>query len=410
MVLAFPALLCLLVPVLAALPGCQDLALTAGFRLVPYFTLVLSLTLGLLFTQSRVSYLSIVMGVAVLLMDLALRGSADRTQLRACILLGTLVVPCFSAILYHLNERGVLTPYGGVRATLVVAAGLFMTVVTLTPGLGDAVVAAESHVLRPVSSLVRLPVVGVLVFAGCVPALLRPREHESPALGSLLAISVLLFLGGMNCQSSLWSTRQAQTAAFVFAMASAGIGLCWAVLMNAWWHANMDALTQLPSRRRLEHHFRCLGSKYVIAVLDLDHFKQINDTFGHDVGDQVLRFVGRQLRFTTVGSAYRYGGEEFVIVAEGRELETVAKDLDALRQSIARKEFCVRGSDRPSRKSGEARRSTVSDRTGDLRLTVSIGVAASGRRRIAPREVVEAADQALYTAKREGRNRVCTAR
>ena len=402
--MSLPLVLCLAAPILPLLPGSQLWPLQFGFRMMPYILFGLSVIIGLFFTQSRVCYLAILMALVTFLLE----GTGAGSGRRSAVDLGTLVVPCVAAVFYHLNERGVLTSYGGRRAATILALGLAVTVLTAIPGFGDAVVAAESHVLRPVSSVIRLPIVGVAVFVCCLPALLIPREHECPALGLLLAMAALLFLGGLNFQSSFWSPDRAPTA-FLFSMSAAGLALSWAVLVSAWWHANMDELTELPARRMLHHHFRCLGRDYAIGVLDLDHFKRVNATYGHGVGDQVLRFVGMQLKGNSAGTAYRYGGEEFVIVSETDDFEAAVEKLEDLRHAISVKGFYLRGSDRPARTDGKAIRPAKAETAAELRVTVSMGVAGSSRYRN-PKEVMEAADQALYRAKEEGRNRLCVAR
>ncbi|MFA0072035.1 GGDEF domain-containing protein, partial [Vibrio breoganii] len=73
-----------------------------------------------------------------------------------------------------------------------------------------------------------------------------------------------------------------------------------------------DQLTNIPGRHALEVDMKHLGRKYSMAMVDIDHFKTFNDTYGHDIGDDVLKLVARILRETTGGAkAYRYGGEEF---------------------------------------------------------------------------------------------------
>jgi diguanylate cyclase (GGDEF)-like protein len=156
----------------------------------------------------------------------------------------------------------------------------------------------------------------------------------------------------------------------------------------------------------MEHDLASLGKHFALAIVDIDHFKRVNDRYGHETGDQVLRFVASQLRSFRGGRAYRYGGEEFVIVMAGGTAQRQAEDLNALRTGIASRTFVVRSLDRPSRK---PRRNAVrsSQGRGAIRITVSIGLAARTERHRRPSEVLDAADKALYRAKRGGRNRLC---
>lgn len=151
-----------------------------------------------------------------------------------------------------------------------------------------------------------------------------------------------------------------------------------------------DTLTGLANRSRfdelIERAFagqRQTSQPLSLLVIDVDHFKRINDDFGHEEGDRVLRRVAEALRDAAPRDieVCRYGGEEFVLALPGH-------DIDAAR-SIA-----------------ERLRVAVESRLEDLRITVSIGVAESrGQQAAGPRELFRAADDALYEAKRSGRNR-----
>jgi PleD family two-component response regulator len=142
-------------------------------------------------------------------------------------------------------------------------------------------------------------------------------------------------------------------------------------------------------------------------MVDVDHFKQFNDTHGHDVGDQVLRLVGARLAQVDGGGvAYRYGGEEFCVLFPDGDLGDAERSLEEIRASIEHYRMAVRGADRPKQAvEGAKRRGAVSPENG-LSVTVSIGIAAPSAKHGAPREVVMAADEALYRAKKGGRNRV----
>ncbi len=202
--------------------------------------------------------------------------------------------------------------------------------------------------------------------------------------------------------------------------------LATAVIENSYLLAYHDELTTLPSRRAFNDASQRLKSPFSIAVVDIDHFKRFNDTYGHDTGDQVLRLVATQLgRVTGGGQAYRCGGEEFNILFSGKTTAEVVPHLEKLREAIEKSEFRMRGNDRrqaprgPDRRNQRTRRRT---RKGDairqlaeqtpssvLSVTVSIGVATSTSERFNPESVLEAADKALYRAKANGRNRIETA-
>ena len=142
-------------------------------------------------------------------------------------------------------------------------------------------------------------------------------------------------------------------------------------------------------------------------MADVDHFKRLNDEYGHDVGDQVLRMVAAKLeRVSGGGRAFRYGGEEFAILFPRRSVEDVLLFLESARQEIEDTRFKLRGPNRPHRKPKNARRGGRGAKR--VTVTVSIGVAEPTGRQTNPLEVIDAADQALYRAKQAGRNRIET--
>ena len=212
-----------------------------------------------------------------------------------------------------------------------------------------------------------------------------------------------------------------------------------------------DELTGIRGRRAFNESLLSLDQQYAIAIVDIDHFKKFNDTYGHDVGDQVLCMVAKRL--TQVGGdgqAFRCGGEEFAIVFRNTSAMEAFDHLDALRRIIEKSAFHVRGSDRRAERIAEAKSDLRNDlRRNDLRIsesdrrksakkktaasglrrdgrirpssgaqpranqqpdhlsvTVSIGVAEPSTRYRQPEQVIQAADQALYRAKHKGRNRV----
>lgn len=154
-----------------------------------------------------------------------------------------------------------------------------------------------------------------------------------------------------------------------------------------------DALTGLPNRRAGDDHLQQSlrmavqrAEPLTVALLDIDHFKQINDRYGHPAGDAVLRDVAGLLRLGSGQFVSRHGGEEFLIVLRGVGLETAVPELQELAQRIARLR--------------------CEDVDPALGITASIGVATLGPCQDTVRTLLAAADRQLYRAKREGRNRV----
>lgn len=155
--------------------------------------------------------------------------------------------------------------------------------------------------------------------------------------------------------------------------------------------AYTDELTGMAGRRALFESFMGLGRRYSIAMIDIDHFKKFNDTYGHDVGDLVLQTVSKVLnQVGSGGKAYRFGGEEFTVVFTGKTPEQARPILDELRKQVEATDLRFKHKDQET----------------STKVTVSIGVAEKTANMKTPEEVIKAADQALYQAKEMGRNRV----
>lgn len=189
------------------------------------------------------------------------------------------------------------------------------------------------------------------------------------------------------------------------------IMLSMAVLQEAFQMAFRDDLTGLPGRRALNERLLRLGRNYAIAMSDVDKFKVFNDTYGHDLGDQVLKMVAAQLRRVGGGGkAYRYGGEEFTLIFPGKTAEQAKPHLEKLRIAIENYQVKIRDeATRPQAdKIGKKKRAN----TGKdwVSVTISMGIAERSASLASPEEVIKAADQALYKAKSAGRNQIALAK
>ena len=160
--------------------------------------------------------------------------------------------------------------------------------------------------------------------------------------------------------------------------------------------AHYDPLTGLNNRRSLERRLPAMiesarerGAALTMMVLDIDHFKRVNDTYGHDIGDLVLKGFGAQLQETVRGGDLicRLGGEEFVVVMPGVGLSEAGRIAERARQTTESRDFLVDGA------------------AGSVSITVSIGLA-EWRKDWDSAELYRRADRALYLSKSAGRNRV----
>lgn len=179
------------------------------------------------------------------------------------------------------------------------------------------------------------------------------------------------------------------------------------VLFNSYSMAFIDELTGLPGRRALENTLSSAGRRYTLAMVDIDHFKKFNDTYGHDVGDQVLKMVASQMRQAASGSTvYRYGGEEFTIVFKGMDEVKAIEIAEKVRTAVAEYPMQIRDKDRPGdEKQGRKRRTRKSNGDGTAQVTISIGLCQKTNDHKDSQSVIKQADEALYLAKQQGRNR-----
>jgi diguanylate cyclase (GGDEF)-like protein len=250
------------------------------------------------------------------------------------------------------------------------------------------------------------PLVGRILFAVAFGAAMwrahpKPPAVEPRALDVGLAASLAAFFIGAE-----WATSPALLAAF---MTGAGAVLFVAVLQETHRLAFNDELTGLPGRRALQERLPALGPVCAIAMADVDHFKKFNDVHGHDVGDQVLKLVAARLAQVEGGGvAFRYGGEEFCVIFDGRTVAEAKPHLEAIRASIESYQMAVRSEERPRDPEAGSRLRGVTLPQQMLSVTVSIGVADRRDIETRPTALLKAADQALYRAKEAGRNRVST--
>jgi len=160
-------------------------------------------------------------------------------------------------------------------------------------------------------------------------------------------------------------------------------------------HAATDPLTGLSNRRHIEPQLAAETARaqrhratFSVLMADLDHFKQVNDRYGHDTGDEVLREVARRLKrmLRTEDRPVRWGGEEFLVLLTDTDADQAAIVAEKIRAALA---------DTPIEVNGHS-----------IDMTISIGLA-QHQGEDDPLDLIRRADQALYRAKDEGRNRVC---
>ena len=239
-----------------------------------------------------------------------------------------------------------------------------------------------------------IPAVLAFAIAGVVLLVLFAIRRTTAEPGLLWALAAM-FLG---------VSQTLQRDALLLYAGTAGLVLVFAVLEHGYDIAYRDELTELPGRRAFNHVMEQLGGTYTLAICDIDEFKKLNDTYGHETGDQILRMVAVKLsQVGGGGRAFRYGGEEFLLVFRGLSAKEAAPFVESVRQAVAGAEFFLRAPDRPVMKPKEPVAKSPGTRT-PIDITISAGVAGRSGRHSSPELVLDAADTALYRAKEAGRN------
>jgi len=386
-------------PAVSALsPGWQTLLIDA----MPIATLALALLLSIRFNRSRLSFLLLFLTLAWITQT-HLRGQllpATESLLFAALILNSFV---FSL----LKDRSLFSIHGLLRiAVLLSQAIAIWCLASFAPALPLTMINREWFSLpEAIAIYVQLP--------DCIllGALLINLAHMTLSITRNSSLQATFFA----CQLGLLGIASGYPHALLVPLmiSSCALIVALAIVMDSHDMAYRDELTALPSRRALNQLLLSLGRRYSIAMLDIDRFKKFNDIHGHDIGDQVLQMVAAKIaRIGGGGKPFRYGGEEFTIVFPGKTPEQAQQQLETLRAEIENYRMVVRRDQRSkqsqsARKSGRlgrAQRGNRNPRQQTLSVTISIGYATRDPVLKRPEAVIKAADQALYRAKKNGRN------
>ncbi|MCW5626598.1 MAG: GGDEF domain-containing protein [Burkholderiales bacterium] len=379
-------------PWMAALPP----ELTGLQRLAPYLSLLFAIGIALAFQRGRIVLAATALLAAYWGYRFASGLGADTLAARTTLLAISILLPLNLGGLALLRERGLFSRFGLRRAlTLLLQIAIVLVVIGFD----------MERIVAPVSidpawavrgPLATIPLAGRAAFGLALAVALVATFRRGTAIEAGIA--------GAIATVALACHQAAVPLAFPTFFSFAALMLATGVLQDAYWLAYRDHLTGLGSRRALDERLLMLSGRFVIAMIDVDRFKQFNDRWGHAVGDQVLRMVAAHVARAGGGCrAYRYGGEEFTLVFAGRSVDDVQPLLEALRAAIENYVLTIRAADLSA--SPAADPSATPPKVA-VSVTVSIGVAAPDDRRQAPESVLDAADLALRRAKDKGRNTV----
>lgn len=399
-IFATPAAILVLTALTAALAPPLPDSLAGLYTLGPYAALLAACAVCLWFNRGRDLVLALSILAAFAGWRFALGWGADGVPAKAAYAAMVLLVPLNALLAFALPERGVRY-HGRWRWLVLIAAEVLLVTWIGSSGRSAFSGAAWQGILNhwllsgppvPLAGRVMIGAAFALAAWRCFP------DYRPMQVGTAGAI-LIYFIG---CH---WAASAATAALFVSA---AGVAIMVAVIQESHTMAFRDGLTGLPNRRALEDDLRALGPHYTLAMADVDHFKGFNDTHGHDIGDQVLRLVASRLaEVQGGGKAFRYGGEEFTVLFQDAAVEDALPHLEAIRESVEHYRMAMRGEDRPKDVRQGSHKRGAADVEKTLSVTISIG-AAGPREGEKPELVLKAADEALYRAKKGGRNRVST--
>ncbi|CAH6812139.1 GGDEF domain protein [Vibrio chagasii] len=367
---------------------------------LPYILLSVAVLLCHTFRQGRMAMVSVTMLVAYFVIQVRLQTPLNTgTTLLELSLLAALV-PVTCLLVYAFPDTGVNSKSMFLYALVLVLFVVWAQLIVSHFHAGGFESWSEG-ILFTVRDFSKLPFVLVL-YSLCllgltaILVLVYNRSIDVVVYSAiLLASSTFIFFDVQYISSTMFSLSG--TLIIVYVM-SASHDM-----------AFNDQLTNIPGRHALEVDMKHLGRKYSMAMVDIDHFKKFNDTYGHDIGDDVLKLVASILKETTGGArAYRYGGEEFTIIFKGKHTEQVKEHLQSLVSQVHDYDMTIRNTkERPDdHDEGIKKRGKNGQASEIVNVSVSIGLADSTTTKH-PEEVLKLADQALYKAKKTGRNKLC---
>jgi len=370
---------------------------SVGFYYVAVFAA--GLLLSWRFNSSRILFSLLALLLAHRAVEFFSAGQVSAGTGRMVVVLAAILVPLNYIAFAFMRERGLIVAGIGPRFGLLFLESV-MVAVLCRPENSRSVADAAGAAIPPWAFVAIVAAAGVFITRFFQT--LKPIEPGF--LWSLGAVFLWLEFNPLG-----------QTAdAYV---ATAALILTASLIETSYMLAYHDELTGIRGRRAFNETLLSLDQQYAIAIVDIDHFKKFNDTYGHDIGDQVLCLVASRLsEVKGGGQAFRCGGEEFAILFRNTSAKDSFEHLNALREIIQNSTFRLRGGERRSSgRTGDSDRrkptrkkasQAVAQPPAGLSVTVSIGVAEPSTRDRQPERVINAADQALYLAKSNGRNRV----
>lgn len=374
------------------------------FFLVPYIFYFVTAFLGVKLNQTRIFFTANLWICIYFLINITkssfIEVEVNEVQLLKLLSLFTFLI---LILIYAFKEKYILGMYGLVRFAFIIISLLLCIYLAkeISPGTYPYIM---NHPLFNfdfwfLPDIVLLMIIGLLIlFILQKDASINHFKYAIyiNILPLILSINFTVGKGAIDSETGIFNAFSFSVMGFVF---------LYSLYRMYWEKVYIDELTAIPNRRAFDEYLKKLGRKYTIAMIDIDHFKKFNDTYGHTEGDNVLRFVAKHIADEADGPVFRYGGEEFSVVYKGMFVKQVFHILDHMREDLASKIFYLRTSEEIRKsKTKKDRRNTRSYKK-TAKVSISIGVANKTPSRKEPHDVIMIADKALYKAKENGRNR-----
>lgn len=358
-----------------------------GIIFLPVVLALLVISLSIHFNRSSIFFYAVLVAITNIVFGLELA----KTDLSYALFSG--LIPLMLLTLTAMPNRGIISIRAIPAYTLLVSSIVFSVIMaSMSPEWITHILLTDwlpARYFDWTQQSQTVLIISITVFISMlVFYFVQPSPNTSAGLGVLIMLVVQLHLGYTDPSLNVLSS-------------TALIMCLYAVLQESWRMAYLDELTELPARRALREKFQKIGGLYTVAMVDVDHFKKFNDTYGHDTGDAVLRMIATKLdKVTGGGTSYRYGGEEFSVVFNGKNSKAAKPHLEALRETIANTPFVINRSSSRRKSDKKVKRK----KNKSVKVSVSIGVADSSSNVSNPWDVLKLSDKALYRAKGKGRN------
>ena len=352
------------------------------FSIVPYlFYAISALILWVSWHFNRNRFIFIILPLLLIYFGFVYLGGKRATDL---FLYASMLYPLHLLLFLSLKERGLFSIWGILKIAFFVVEIAVILYLVIYPNadfialLKMKLFVISFYPLEDISIIIAILVIFIMV---ALVLFNRYLLYNS----SFLVIAVTFYMGFYFIKTSY---------AKELSLLAIGVTIFILLIRESYRLAFYDELTSLPGRRALVEDMAKLGMKYSLAMIDIDHFKKFNDTYGHDTGDEVLKMVASKLaEVGGGGKAYRYGGEEFVLLFPSREVDESYKHTDILRETIAKSPFIVRNK----------------QNSKTIYINISSGIVQKNSQDKDPFAVMKRADNALYKAKKAGRNQVVKA-